>query len=131
MIVAVDFDGTLCHSEYPSADDLDMLGISILKSFRDHGGKVVLWTCRHGEALDNAITACHNAGLEFDAVNADEPEQLRQWQALTGEDGSEASPKIYADLYIDDRALINTDKIPWNDIYKRLSDSLKRVSDNI
>ena len=71
QVLAVDFDGTICHSVYPDATDINLTAIDVLKRFRNHGGEIILWTCRKGQALDNAVKACLNAGLEFDAVNAE------------------------------------------------------------
>ena len=116
MIVAVDFDGTLSHSDYPAADNLDMKGIGLLKEFRANGGKVILWTCRHGEALDFAVESCHKAGLDFDAINENESEHLKQWQENHGVPNEVYSPKVYADLYIDDKSLIGYKEIPWDEI---------------
>lgn len=121
MIVAVDFDGTLCHSEYPAADILDMRGINILRAFRKRGGKLILWTCRHDKALEDAIIACRNAGLEFDAVNENEQEHIEHWKKESGEDNATFSPKVFADFYIDDCSLIDDDKIPWDKIEKKLA----------
>lgn len=102
-IIAVDFDGTLCFDKYPGTGNLNMYAIGMLIKYRRMGGKLILWTCRHDEPLDDAVEACRQAGLEFDAVNENDPEHVKYWSELTGE--LSLSPKIYADLYIDDKAL--------------------------
>ncbi len=38
------------------------------------GNKLILWTCRIGEALSNAVAWCQEHRLEFDAVNDNLPE---------------------------------------------------------
>jgi hypothetical protein len=113
MIVAVDFDGTLCHSAWPETSDLDMVGIYTMRLFRRNGGRLILWTCRHDKTLDDAVRACAEAGLEFDAVNANDPQHIKRWEEVHGK--SNYSPKVYADIYVDDRS-ITCYEIPWKKI---------------
>jgi len=68
-VIAVDFDGTLCESKYPDIGEPALELINILKECRECGHKIILWTCRSGELLNNAIEFCKSYGLEFDAVN--------------------------------------------------------------
>lgn len=101
MIVAVDFDGTLSTAEYPDVK-LFFPAINVLRRAKKNGHKIILWTCRHDEALEKAVKACREAGLEFDAVNENDPQQVAEWIAHTGDD--RFSPKVYADCYIDEKA---------------------------
>lgn len=56
-VIAVDYDGTLeplgenGKDSYPSVGKLNEYAISILKEYRNMGGKVILFTCRTGELL--------------------------------------------------------------------------------
>ena len=100
-IIAVDFDGTLCYSNWPELGDPNTALIEYLKRFRAQGHKLILWTCRAGEALDNAVDWCRDLGLVFDAVNDNLPEIV----ALYGNN----SRKITCDYYIDDRACLPGD----------------------
>lgn len=95
-IIAVDFDGTLCENCYPEIGDVNMDLLLFLKEHQKKGSKIILWTCRCGEALREAVLWCKKQGLKFDAINTNVPENILQY-------GSD-SRKIYADLYIDDRA---------------------------
>lgn len=97
-IIAVDFDGTLCYSNWPDLGEPNVRLIEYLKSFRKTGNKLILWTCRAGEALDRAVSWCREHELEFDAVNDNLPEIV----ALYGNN----SRKITCDYYIDDRACL-------------------------
>ncbi|MCR5652006.1 MAG: hypothetical protein K6F86_12595 [Lachnospiraceae bacterium] len=97
-IIAVDFDGTLCYSEWPSLGEPNERLIEYLKKWREKGNKLILWTCRAGEALDNAILWCRKQELEFDAINDNLPEIVE----LYGNN----SRKITCDYYIDDRAVL-------------------------
>ncbi len=95
-IIAVDFDGTLCYSDWPALGEPNIDLIEFLKKWRAKGNKLILWTCRAGEALEKAIDWCHEQELTFDAVNDNIPEIVQ----LYGNN----SRKITCDYYIDDRA---------------------------
>ncbi len=95
-IIAVDFDGTLCHDCYPSIGAPNLRLIYILRELRKKGTRLILWTCRCGEPLKDALRWSSYHGLEFDAVNENLPEILEKY-------GSD-SRKIFADIYIDDRS---------------------------
>lgn len=99
-IIAVDFDGTLCRECYPEIGAPNLPLIFMLKQQRRQGVKLILWTCRCGERLEEALLWCAGHGLSFDAVNNNVPETLEAY-------GTEAR-KISADVYIDDRACL-----PW------------------
>lgn len=98
-IIAVDFDGTLCINEYPRIGEPMETMIDFLKlahSRHDPNScKIILWTCRTGDLLSEAVEWCKTMGLKFDAVNENLPEIVEEF----GGD----SRKIYADIYIDDR----------------------------
>ncbi len=94
LVIAVDFDGVICHSKYPSVDNLDYEIIDLLKQLKEKGVYLILHTCRHSNALDNAINAVNEKGLFFDAYN----ENLTCRIEVYGE-----CRKIGADIYIDDK----------------------------
>lgn len=93
-VVAVDYDDTLIYENEIPNEQL----ISVLKNFRKKGGKLILWTCRNGRKLHEAVVICAELGLFFDAVNCNVPESYYLF-----EDGH-GSPKVFAHLYIDDKA---------------------------
>ena len=90
MIVAVDYDGTLELN-----GKLNMPLIASLRSAQRRGDTVILWTCREGERLREALVSLRIAGFRPNQVNANAPEAIR----LLGHDPR----KIYADIYIDDK----------------------------
>lgn len=101
-IVAVDFDGTIVEDNFPKIGKPNMRLINDLQLLRKQGVKLVLWTSRnfsnqYGDLLEEAVVFCENLGLRFDAIN----ENITEVQELTGED----TRKVYADLYIDDKAV--------------------------
>lgn len=96
-IIAVDFDDCLCASQYPATGEPNIGLINNLLDFKKRGGELVLWTCREGQACDEAVAWCADYGLVFDAINDNTPKA----KALYGNNPR----KIGADLYIDDKAL--------------------------
>lgn len=54
-IYAVDFDGTLCENEFPCIGAPNTFLINHLIKRREQGNKVILWTCRCGNRLQEAV----------------------------------------------------------------------------
>lgn len=110
-VYAVDFDGTLCESVWPGIGEPNMQLINHLIKRRSEGVKLILWTCRVGERLQEAVDWCKEHGLEFDAVNDNVPEMVERFGANPR--------KVYATCYIDDLS-VNKEKygIPF---HKRVS----------
>lgn len=96
-VYAVDFDGTLCISEYPKIIKPRLSVINFCKSAQRKGHKLILWTCREGQELEDAITFCKKYDLTFDAVNANLPDRIERF-------GGSDPRKVGADFYIDDRS---------------------------
>lgn len=95
---AVDFDGTLTMtSEFPNIGVANIYLIDWLIGERNKGNKVILYTCRSGKLLNEAIEFCNKRGLHFDAINENLPENIEKYGGDTR--------KIHADYYIDDRML--------------------------
>ena len=69
QIIAVDFDGTLCFSKWPELGKPNRPLIEYLINQKRSGNKLILWTCRAGEALEKAVSWCREHQLEFDAIN--------------------------------------------------------------
>ena len=96
MIIAVDFDGTLCSDSYPNIGTANTQLIRTLQKKQELGDKLILWTCRAGERLAEAVEWCRTKGLVFDAINDNLPEMIVLW--------GNNSRKISADIYLDDKA---------------------------
>ena len=95
--IAVDFDGTLSLGTWPSIGPANKELIDFLKEQKKNGDKLILWTCREGNALQEAVKWCEKEGLEFDAVNDNIPEMIERYGTN--------SRKVSCDYYIDDRAV--------------------------
>ena len=96
-IIAVDFDGCLCENSWPEIGDDNPDVIRALLEEQRSGAKIILWTCREGERLREAVEWCKGYGLRFDAVNSNIPEMI-EWY---GKD----TRKIGYDVLIDDKAV--------------------------
>ena len=97
IIVAVDFDGTLCDCDYPIAGKEHWELIHALQELKVEGIiDLILWTCRSGKDLDFAVDWCRERGLIFDAVNENLPRVIEKYGGDTR--------KVSADIYIDDFA---------------------------
>ena len=96
MIIAMDFDGTLCELAYPNIDEARVDVISKVQEAKEKGHTLILNTCREGIILDRAISWLQiNWGLEFDYVNENYKENLANYPYCR---------KIAADIYVDDLA---------------------------
>lgn len=103
--IALDFDGTIAHSTpetYPYIESVNFKAIEVMKKLKKAGGKIVLFTCRTDTDLDIAVECLLEYGLEVDAVNEDLQETVDAWLKFQPE--SSISPKVFVDMYIDDRA---------------------------
>lgn len=54
-VYAVDFDGTLCESVWPGIGAPNMALINHIIKRRNQGNKIILWTCREGKRLKEAV----------------------------------------------------------------------------
>jgi hypothetical protein len=93
LVVAVDFDGTCVTHEYPKVGRY--IGAEpVLKRMVDDGAKLILWTMRSGEKLQDAVTWFEEREIPLFGV-----------QRNPTQDSWTDSPKAYAKVYIDDAAL--------------------------
>ena len=106
MVIAVDFDGTIVEHEYPRIGKPVPFAIETLKLLQQEKDyRLILWSVREGDLLQEAVDYCESRGLKFYAANKNYPEE------------ETPNPrKINADLFIDDK---NLGGLPeWGVIYK-------------
>jgi hypothetical protein len=89
-IIAVDFDDTIVEGAFPSIGNPNAGAIEVLRELMEAGYRLILYTMRTDDALDQALVYCNKNYINFWGVN-ENPEQ-EKWSK---------SPKIYAHLYID------------------------------
>lgn len=113
MIIAVDFDGTIVEHEYPKIGKEKIFATETLRQLINDGHRLILWTVREGELLDEAVEWCRQRGVEFYAVNKDFPEENIS-------KNEHFSRKIKADVWIDD---LNIGGLPdWGTIYRIITE---------
>lgn len=93
MYIAVDFDGTCVTHEYPNIGK-DIGAVPVLKKLTDSGHKIILNTMRSGDKLKEAMQWFTDNNIPLYGAN-ENPTQ-KSWTE---------SPKVFANLYIDDAAL--------------------------
>lgn len=93
MVIAIDFDGTCVTHEYPKVGK-DIGAVPVLKKLREKGHLLILHTMRFEETERDAINWFIANDILLYGVNRNKT----QWRWSK-------SPKIYANLYIDDAAL--------------------------
>ena len=112
MTIAVDFDGTIVENRYPEIGRERPFAVETLRMLAAEGHQLVLWSCREGQLLDEALEWCRKRELEFWAVNRDYPEETQQTNPHW-------TRKLKADLFIDDR---NVGGLPdWGAIYRMVN----------
>ncbi len=93
MIIAIDFDGTCVAHEYPEVGH--SIGAEpVIEELAKRGHKLILFTMRSGDHLQDAVDWFDRIGVPLWGVNQN-PQQS-EWTT---------SPKVYAQVYIDDAAL--------------------------
>ena len=98
MTIAVDFDGTIVEHRYPKIGEEIPFATETLKILAQERHKLILWTVREGELLEEAIEWCR------------QPEEEKSHNGF--------SRKLKADLFIDDR---NLGGLPdWGTIYQMI-----------
>lgn len=94
-IVAIDFDGTIAKTRYPII--LEPIPESrYMKKWQKAGHKLILWTCREGQHLTEAVEWCQRElGVVFDRVNENLPEVIESFK--------NDPRKIVCDYFLDDK----------------------------
>lgn len=115
-ILAIDFDGTVADHAYPLIGNEISNAFETLRGFIEAGDRLILWTCREGKTLRDAIAFCNDHGVYFEQHN----NNVRDHDYAN-------SRKIYADLYIDDRMVGG---FPGWDVVKKEVDTLREKLKN-
>ena len=110
MTIAVDFDGTIVEHRYTIIGREVPFATETLKLLMADNHKLILWTVREGDLLEEAVQWCKQRGVEFYAVNRDYPEEEKAHKGF--------SRKVKADLFIDDRSLGGLPD--WGTIYRMI-----------
>ncbi len=106
MILAIDFDGTIVEHKYPGIGDLLPFAKEVISRLYSLGHYIIIWTCRT-TAFDASLAQMFltQAGIPYHTFNKNSHECDVQ-----------SYPKVYADIYIDDRQIGGLPT--WPEIYK-------------
>jgi hypothetical protein len=96
-ILAVDFDGTLCVHEFPRIGKPKYEILNKVKQMqKKEKWYIILWTCRNGKRLAEALWWCRAHGLRVNRANRNHP-------LIEKDPNFNCSNKIFAHWYVDDR----------------------------
>ena len=119
MTIGIDFDGCLVSWNFPLVGK-DIGSAEVCRDLVKKGVKIILYTMRDKEFLDDAVKWWKDNNIELYGIN-ENPSQ--NWSD---------SRKVHADIYIDDQALgcpLKVDKkiserpfVDWVKIRKMLED---------
>ena len=102
-VIAIDFDGTLFEDDFPRIGAPRWNVIREALKEQSSGTSLILWTCRTGLRLEEAVTACEEVGIHFSATNENLGVRIVAY--------CNDPRKVGADEYWDDRAVnVNTER---------------------
>ncbi len=109
MTIAIDFDGTIVEHAYPKIGKPIPFAIETLLQLQEDGHRLILWTVRRGDLLQEAVDYCAERGLHFFAENENYRGEMEELPI------GDYPRKLKADLFIDDK---NLGGLPnWGVIY--------------
>jgi len=95
MILAIDFDGTIIHGQFPNIDGLVHGSKQYIQMLKTDGHYIIINTCRSGQQLVDAVNFLLQNDIPFDRVNDNEPTSIAKY--------NNNSRKVYAHVYVDDK----------------------------
>lgn len=102
-LIAVDFDGCICSGGFPNIENAVLIESTVEKIIKQRVKNIntdfILWTCRAGEKLSDAIEFCKKHQLPIYYYNEQHPSTFG-WM----HDAADVR-KIFAHEYWDDRSV--------------------------
>jgi hydroxymethylpyrimidine pyrophosphatase-like HAD family hydrolase len=92
--LAIDFDGTIIEDNFPDTPKLKKGAKEIINYFKDLGCNICIWTCRDLWFVKEVESFLEESGIKYDSIN-------------TGSEDYIHSRKIFADVYVDDKSMID------------------------
>ncbi len=96
LVVGIDFDGTIVKSKYPKIGRFKFGAKFVCRWLYRRGHTLILWTCREGPLLDEALWACWRNGINFHCWNENAEERIERY-------GGDCR-KLSCDILVDDTA---------------------------
>jgi hypothetical protein len=122
IAVAIDFDGTLVEDKFPDIGKANLFALDFCRWCNDNNVALILWTCRTGFDLAEAIYWAKFFEIRFDEVNQNLPDWIESFKAYRPGVPADCR-KVAADIYIDDKA--NGGDIDWQKIKAQLNILMK------
>lgn len=108
--IAIDFDGTITTLvPHPEIGELQPGVKRVMDLIKEAGGIISIWTCRGGSDEPKVKEFLEKHDIPYDYFNAAS-------QCVLDEFNGQESPKIFADVYIDEKCILWLDKgdIDWD-----------------
>lgn len=107
MIIAIDFDGTIAKwAKFPNIGTLVPNSREVINRLYDSGHKIIIWTCRGKGGEESVVKWLQDNDVRYHSINMN-----------THSVTFDPSPKVIADLYIDDKSAmcpLTFDSIPYD-----------------
>jgi len=117
MIIAIDFDYTIAENGYPDITKATLIkdAKEVINKLYDEGHTILIWTCRssYKDAIQNCVEFLDKHEIKYHQINREAPLTVFKWKHVPD---YMWSPKIDADLYIDDKQVGGLPS--WKQIYK-------------
>jgi|WetSurMetagenome_2_1015567.scaffolds.fasta_scaffold03390_19 hypothetical protein len=117
-IIAIDFDETIVTNGFPTIGNAQLKPyvVEVMNKLYDKGYYIIIWTCRYtNQHIQDMVTFLDKHGIPYDSIN-------KNYTTME----FKPYPKIYADVYIDDRSLFSID---WKWIYEFIQ--VKLITENV
>ena len=108
MIISIDFDETIVHSNFPVIISLIPDAKLYITKLHEDGHYIIINTCRTGDDAIAAINFLLANDIPFRRFNENNISNVEKYKSN--------SRKIYAHVYIDDRQVGGLP--PWSEIYE-------------
>lgn len=109
--IAIDFDGTIVDSDYPTIHALKPGVVDGINYLYDKGHTIIINTCRVNKYLEEAVKYLDNNNIKYNYVNENDPIRISQYL--------EDARKISADVYIDDKNIF-CHELSWPSIINEI-----------
>lgn len=121
VIVGIDFDGTIVEEKYPNIGNLKPHAREAIRMLYEEGFYIILWTCRTGAFLQEAISFLNKEGIPFHQANDHHPEIARHYGGK--------SQKLLVDISVDDKNIeFIVNGIPsWDILYIMIKERANQI----
>ena len=92
--VAIDFDGTIVENIFPEIGAIKQNVVDKMREWYEQGHTIIIWTCRTDQYAEEARKFLDDNEIPYHYFNENPTNPLGDW-----------CRKIFADVYLDDRAL--------------------------